>query len=225
MKSFKKNKVFVIFLIVISAVVASGLYFVFVGNMTDVLVVNDTVRGGTQITEKMLSVKKADKSSLPDNYLKASAKDEVVGKYFDLGLTRGGVLTVDNISVSGKASLIQNGLTLYAMKNLENYPQGLIAGDHINVLVASSNEGDKYVKTIENVPVASVHTEEGEITGIEIYVTPENAQLIAFAQENGSVSVALLPLGYENKNIDVLDNGGFIAAQSQVTAENSETNE
>lgn len=188
--------------------------------MTDVLVVNQTVRGGTQITESMLSVKKVDKSSLPDNYLKASLRDEVVGKYFDLGLTSGGVLTKDNISVSGKASLIQSGYILYSMKDLETYPNGLVTGDHLNIVVASSSDGNKYVKTIENVPVASVHMEENVITGIEVYVTPEAAQLIAFAQANGDVSVGLLPLDYKNTNIEILDGGGFISSQSE-TNENT----
>jgi len=188
--------------------------------MTDVLVVNQTVRGGTQITESMLSVKKVDKSSLPDSYLKASLKDEVVGKYFDLGLTSGGVLTKDNISVSGKASLIQSGYILYSMKDLETYPNGLVTGDHLNIVVASSSDGNKYVKTIENVPVASVHMEENVITGIEVHVTPEAAQLIAFAQANGDVSVGLLPLDYKNTNIEILDGGGFISSQSE-TNENT----
>ena len=182
--------------------------------------VNQTVRGGTQITESMLSVKKVDKSSLPDNYLKASLRDEVVGKYFDLGLTSGGVLTKDNISVSGKASLIQSGYILYSMKDLETYPNGLVTGDHLNIVVASSSDGNKYVKTIENVPVASVHMEENVITGIEVYVTPEAAQLIAFAQANGDVSVGLLPLDYKNTNIEILDGGGFISSQSE-TNENT----
>lgn len=220
MKLKGKNKIFTIFSIVFVAIVSISLYFAFIGNMTDVLVVNQTVRGGTQITESMLSVKKVDKSSLPDNYLKASLKDEVVGKYFDLGLTSGGVLTKDNISVSGKASLIQSGYILYSMKDLETYPNGLVTGDHLNIVVASSSDGNKYVKTIENVPVASVHMEENVITGIEVYVTPEAAQLIAFAQANGDVSVGLLPLDYKNTNIEILDGGGFISSQSE-TNENT----
>ena len=153
-------------------------------------------------------------------YLKASLRDEVVGKYFDLGLTSGGVLTKDNISVSGKASLIQSGYILYSMKDLETYPNGLVTGDHLNIVVASSSDGNKYVKTIENVPVASVHMEENVITGIEVYVTPEAAQLIAFAQANGDVSVGLLPLDYKNTNIEILDGGGFISSQSE-TNENT----
>ena len=220
MKFKGKNKIFTIFSIVFAAIVSISLYFAFIGNMTDVLVVNQTVRGGTQITESMLSVKKVDKSSLPDNYLKASLRDEVVGKYFDLGLTSGGVLTKDNISVSGKASLIQSGYILYSMKDLETYPNGLVTGDHLNIVVASSSDGNKYVKTIENVPVASVHMEENVITGIEVYVTPEAAQLIAFAQANGDVSVGLLPLDYKNTNIEILDGGGFISSQSE-TNENT----
>ena len=220
MKLKGKNKIFTIFSIVFAAIVSISLYFACIGNMTDVLVVNQTVRGGTQITESMLSVKKVDKSSLPDSYLKASLRDEVVGKYFDLGLTSGGVLTKDNISVSGKASLIQSGYILYSMKDLETYPNGLVTGDHLNIVVASSSDGNKYVKTIENVPVASVHMEENVITGIEVYVTPEAAQLIAFAQANGDVSVGLLPLDYKNTNIEILDGGGFISSQSE-TNENT----
>ena len=208
-----RNKMFFFFLFVIAVIVTGGLYFILVGNMTDVLVLNQTARGGTQITAEMLSVKKVDKSSLPDNYLTANYEDDVVGKYLDLGLTTNAVLTKDNLSLTGKASLIETGETLYAMSDLVNYPQGLVAGDHVNVVVSTSAEGSKFVKTIENVPVAGVHTEEGEITGIEVYVTPEEAQSIAYAQANGQVSVALLPLDYESKNLEILDDGGFLSSQ------------
>ena len=126
-----------------------------------------------------------------------------------------------------KSFLIETGKTLYAMSELVNYPQGLVAGDHVNVVVSTSAEGAKFVKTIENVPVAGVHTEEGEVTGIEIYVTPEEAQSIAYAQANGQVSVALLPLDYENKNLEILDDGGFLSSQfgDTETAENTEVTE
>ena len=116
--------------------------------------------------------------------------------------------------------MIQSGYILYSMKDLETYPNGLVTGDHLNIVVASSSDGNKYVKTIENVPVASVHMEENVITGIEVYVTPEAAQLIAFAQANGDVSVGLLPLDYKNTNIEILDGGGFISSQSE-TNENT----
>lgn len=215
MRFLKGNKGFFIFGIIIVAIASCGLYFGFVGNMTDVLTVNQTVRGGTQISTAMIEVKKADKSSLPDNYLTEDNLDGIIGKYLDLGLTSGGVLTEDNISTSGKASLIDSGQILYSMKDLETYPSGLVAGDHLNIVVASSSDGKKYVKTIENVLVAAVHIEENAITGIEIYVTPEESQLIAFAQANGDVSVGLLPLDYEKKNIEILDDGGFISSQSE----------
>lgn len=203
-----------VFSIVIGAVISIGIYFILVGNMTDVLVINQTVRGGTQITEEMMSVKKVDKSSLPDDYISAGLKNKVVGQYFDLGLTKGGVLTKDNLSLSGKASLIKEGKILYSLKDLETYPQGLVAGDNLNVVVATSDNGNKYVKTIESVPVAAVHMTEGEISGIEIYVTPEASQLIAFAQANGEVSVGLLPLNYQNKNLEVLIGENFLHSQS-----------
>lgn len=208
-----KNKIFVIFSLIIAAIISAGVYFIFVGNMADVIVVNQTVRGGTQISESIISTKKADKSSLPENYILAKYKDEIIGQYLDLGLTEGGVLTANNLSSNGKASLIQSGKVLFAMKDLETYPQNLIAGDKLNIIVASSADGERYVKTIEQVEVAGVHQEDGEITGVEIYVTAEEAQLIAFAQANGEVSVSLLPLDYETLNLDILDSRGFINAQ------------
>ena len=73
-----KNKMFTLFMIIIAAIISVSLYFILIGNMTDVLVLNQTVRGGTQITESMISTKKADKSSLPDNYIVAGYKDEVI---------------------------------------------------------------------------------------------------------------------------------------------------
>lgn len=214
MKIFKgKNKIFTIFSIIIAAVVSIGLYFILIGNMTDVLTINQTVRGGIQITEDMIVTKTVDKSSLPSNYISAELRDEVVGKYIDLGLTKGAVITKDNLSLSGKASLIQSGQILYSMKNLETYPQNLVTGDKLNIVVATSIDGEKIVKTIENVPVAGVNKNDGEVVGIEIYVTPQESQVIAYAQANGEVSLGLLPLDYQNQNLNILDSGGFIQSQ------------
>ena len=207
-----KNKMYSIFLIVMAAIISVGIYFLLIGNMKDVVVVNQTIRGGTKITEEMLTVQKMDKTTLPDGWISKSDKKEVIGKYLDLGLTNGSVLTEANLSLHGKASLIESGKILYSMKDLETYPQGLVTGDKLNIVVASSIQGSNYVKTIENVPVANIHMTDGEISGLEVYVTPEESQLISFAMNNGDVSIGLLPIDYEEKNIPVLDINGFITA-------------
>ena len=94
----------VIFFAILALIASGAIYFLLTGNMTDVLTINQTVRGGTQITESMISIEKLDKSALPDNYITANYKDEVIGKYLDLGITSGGVLTETNISTSGTVS-------------------------------------------------------------------------------------------------------------------------
>ena len=219
MKRFKltKNKTMMIFFILLALIVSGAIYFVLVGNMVDVLTINQTVRGGTQITTNMISVKKLDKSALPDNYLTADYKDEVIGKYLDLGLTSGGVLTETNISSSGKSSLIPTGYTLFSIKNLDTYPKGIMTGDKLNIVISTSLESrGKVVLTFQNLLITNIsHDENNNISAIELQVTPQQAQVIAYGQANGELSLSLLPLDYESQPLDVLDENSF---QNDATA-------
>lgn len=222
MKKLKltKNKTMIIFAVLLALIISGSLYFVLIGNMVDVITVNQTVRGGTQITSNMLTVKKLDRSSLPDNYLIADYYDDVVGKYLDLGLTSGGVLTETNISSSGKSSLIPTGYTLFSIKNLDTYPKGIITGDRLNIVISTSLESrGKVVLTFQNLLITNIsHDDNGNITAIELQVTPQQAQVIAYGQANGELSLSLLPLDYESQPLDVLDENSFQNGATAITS-------
>lgn len=228
MKQLKltKNKTMVIFFAILALIASGAIYFLLVGNMTDVITVNQTVRGGTQIKENMISIEKLDKSALPDNYITANHKDEVIGKYLDLGITAGGVLTETNISASGKASLIPTGYTLYSIKGMDVYPKGLITGDRLNIIVSTNLEDKgKSVLTFQNILITNINYDKDNVVEtIEIQVTPEQAQMIAFGQSNGSISLSLLPLDYEAHSIDVLDENNFQNGATQVVTQTQEKN-
>ena len=228
MKNLKlsKNRTMVIFFALLALIASGAIYFLLIGNMTDVITVNQTVRGGTQITEEILSVEKLDRSALPDNYVTADNKDEIIGKYLDLGLTSGGVLTETNISTSGKASLIPTGHTLYAIKDMDVYPKGLMTGDRLNIVVSTNlEEKGKSVLTFQNILITNItYDEEKVLETIEVQVTPEQAQMIAFGQANGEITLSLLPLDYETHNMPILDEGSFQQAVSEGQTSSGEAN-
>lgn len=227
MKKLKltKNKTMVIFFAILALIASGSIYFLLTGNMTDVLTINQTVRGGTQITESMISIEKLDKSALPDNYITANYKDEVVGKYLDLGITSGGVLTETNLSTSGKASLIPTGYTLYSIKGMNVYPKGLMTGDRLNIIVSTSLEGKgKSVLTFQNILITNInYDKENVVETIEIQVTPEQAQMIAFGQSNGDISLSLLPHDYEAHTMEILDENNFQNGATQIVTQEQES--
>lgn len=222
-----KNKTVIIFFVILALIASGAIYFVLIGNMEDVITINQTVRGGTQITENMITVKKLDKSALPDNYLSADFKKDVVGKYLDLGITAGGILTENNISTSGKSSIIPTGYTLYSIKDLETYPTGLITGDKLNIVISTNLESKgNAVLTFQNILVTNIsYDEEKAIDSIELQVTPEQAQYIAYGQANGQISISLLPLDYQNKSLEVIDENSFQNGATQIIDESALVNQ
>ena len=60
--------------------------------------------------------------------------------------------------------------------------------------------------TYQNILVTGVKSNSsGDTTGLEVEVTPEQAQQIQYAESNGNLSVTLLPTGYEEQNLDATD--------------------
>lgn len=216
MKSFTKgkkgkNRAIIIMMSIIAVIACASLYFIFIGNMETVCVANKTARTGTQITKDMITTKTVDKSNLPDNYVPANLKDKLIGAYVDVGLTKGSAISQENIAMNGKASMISKGYTLYCINELKTYPEGIVAGDSINILCGTSlSETGKSVITFQKVTVTNVNkNSDGEVIGIEVEVTPEQAQKIAYAQANGTLSLALVPNGYTIEDLPILNESGL----------------
>ena len=205
-------------LLIIIGLGASGALFLAFGMMTtSVVVATENIRGNTQITSSMVT-KNISKGALPNNYISGKYLGSVVGSYTDVGITSGNVFTTGNIATkkSRKAAAITEGYTRMKI-NPSNIPNGIQVDDRINLLIqASLSEYGKAVITYQNILVTDVRTgSSGEVSSLEIEVTPTQAQQIQYAAANGSLSVTLLPTGYEEENIDVTDESSISKFSSQ----------
>lgn len=204
----KTKKVWFIVLLIIGIVASGCLYFAFSANMINVIVANQTLQGNVEIKSDMISTKKVDKASLPDNYVSAEFMKDMVGRYTNIGITKGSVFTTGNVSTkdSKKAAVIPVGKTLLSIK-IDSLPQGVVAGDKVNLLVGiNMQDKGKVVLTYQNVQVMNTYIDvDGNVTGLEVEVTPSQAQKIQYAQINGGLSVSLLPLGYQDENLPIVD--------------------
>ena len=184
-----------VILLILGLVGSGAIYLAFNANMVDVVVATKTVDGNHKISSDMITTKRVDKSALPDNYF-----NEVKGRYTNIGFTSGSVLTTGNVATkdSKKSAVIPEGKTLLSI-TVQNLPQGVQPNDHVNLIVGMSMQNaGKGVFTYQNVLVTNTYTDaDGSITGLEIQVTPEQAQKIQYAQINGTLNASLLPLGYE----------------------------
>ena len=206
-------------LLIIIGLGASGALFLAFGMMTtSVVVATENIRGNTQITSSMVTTKNISKGALPNNYISGKYLGSVVGSYTDVGITSGNVFTTGNIATkkSRKAAAITEGYTRMKI-NPSNIPNGIQVDDRINLLIqASLSEYGKAVITYQNILVTDVRTgSSGEVSSLEIEVTPTQAQQIQYAAANGSLSVTLLPTGYEEENIDVTDESSISKFSSQ----------
>lgn len=210
----KKNiSLTMILTLIVGIFVSVAIYFAFSVNRISVVTATQSVRSNVKITKDMVTIKKIDKEFLPENYIKAEYADQIIGRYSDIGFTTGSVLTTENVA-TGKGSrsvTIPKGYTVMNL-TLDTIPQGVVAGDHVNILIGTnaSNKG-KVVLTYQKINVTNVVMDNDKVvTGIEIQVTPEQAQKIEYAQLNGTLSIALLPNDYSSQNLSITDEDEFM---------------
>lgn len=195
-------------LLIIIGLGASGALFLAFGLMTtNVVVATETIKGNTEITASMVTTKNVSYGSLPDNYISGKNLSSVIGSYTDVGITSGNIFTTGNIATknSRKSAAITEGYTRMKIAP-SNIPEGIQTDDHINILIEIQLSDANSVITYQNILVTNVTSDSnGGISSLEIEVTPTQAQQILYAQNNGSLSVALVATGYEEENLDPTD--------------------
>ena len=107
---------------------------------------------------------------------------------------------------SRKSAAITEGYTRMNI-SANNIPSGIQTDDRVNILIEINlSDTGKCVMTYQNILVTGVKSNSsGDTTGLEVEVTPEQAQQIQYAESNGNLSVTLLPTGYEEQNLDATD--------------------
>lgn len=222
-----QKKILLGIIIGLAVIISASLFFVFVGNTKEVLVATKNVTANKEITADMFTKERVDAASLPDNYINASDAEDVIGHYTYIGFTKGSVLTTNNIATGDKkaSSAIDKKKTLLTI-NATNLPSGIQSGDHVNIIIgANVDEGGKVALTYQNIEVSNVYIDEdNEINGLEVSVTPEQAQKIVYAQINGQLSVALLPVDYKEKTLEPTNESGFLDTSiSNSSSDSSQT--
>lgn len=191
-------------LIPVGALGAVAAFMVFNAPMEDVVVMNQTVYANTQLSSDMISVAKMHKEDLPPNYITSNDAGNVVGLYTNVGAVQGSVLTLENLATQDtkKAANIPNGQTLLSI-SISAIPQGVVPGDRVNILVGMTSESGRMVMTYQNIQVTNTNKDSnGNVTAVEVQVTPDQAQKIEFAQLNGELAIALLPPDYTSTNLE-----------------------
>lgn len=200
----------------VAIVLSALLFFIFVGNTKNVLVATQDVKANSQIASTMFTTERVDASSLPDNYLTADDAEDLVGYYTYIGFTKGSVITKSNIATSAKkaSGAISKKKTLLTI-TAENLPSGIQTGDFVNIVIGATTEQEgssgTTVLTYQKVEVSNIYTDDdGNVTGLEIVVTPKQAQKIVYAQLKGQISVSLLPINYKTTDLQPIDENGFL---------------
>lgn len=197
-----------IILIIVGIIASACVYVAFDFMTVNVVVATQTIQGNTKITSDMVTTKSLGKGSLPDNYISAGNLNAVVGSYTNVGITSGSVFTTGNVASaqSRKSAAITEGYTRMNI-SANNIPSGIQTDDRVNILIEINlSDTGKCVMTYQNILVTGVKSNSsGDTTGLEVEVTPEQAQQIQYAESNGNLSVTLLPTGYEEQNLDATD--------------------
>ncbi len=215
-----------IILVIVGIIASSCVYVAFDFMTVPVVVATQTIPGNTQITSDMVTTKSLGKGSLPDNYISGKNLSAVVGSYTNVGITSGSVFTTGNVASaqSRKSASITEGYTRMNI-SASNIPSGIETDDRVNILIEINlSDSGKSVMTYQNVLVTSVKkNSSGDITGLEVEVTPEQAQQIQYAESNGNLSITLLPTGYEEQNLDITDEDSIENFSTKNSSEKSKS--
>lgn len=222
----KNKKKFIAFaLLALGVVISACLYIAFAQNRVEVVVALQSVRENTPISSQMITTASVEKSDVPPDYIAAEFAQDMLGRYTDIGFAKGQILTMNNVTTGdGKESAtIPSDQTLLAIES-DYYPEGIVAGDKVNIVISTGlKEEGKVVFTYQTITVTNLYKDvDGVITGIEVRVTPEQAQKIVYAQANGEIHISLLPLNYKDKDLPILDESGFAGKK---TSSNNEADE
>jgi len=186
------------------------------GQRIPILVAGDDIPAFTPILGTQLRVKEFPANYLPPRYIKQDFRDDIIGQTTNLTIKKGSpVLTSDLAAAQDEARLsqiIQDEMRALALPvNDVNTFGGLLRPkDHVDVLGTFQRPGSGSVETVtllQNVTVLAVGSKLGsgrEVvssksrssrssrnTTVTVLVTPEEAELLVFAQDRGEFSLTM----------------------------------
>jgi pilus assembly protein CpaB len=186
------------------------------GQWVTILVAREDIAAFTPIAGTKLRVKEFPANYLPPRYIKQDFRDDIVGQITNYTIKKGSpILTSDLASTQDEARLsqiIQDEMRALALPvNEVNTFGGLLRPkDHVDILGTFQKPGSGRVETVtllQNVTVLAVGSKLGsgrEVvtsnsrsnrssrnTTVTVLVTPEEAELLVFAQDRGEFSLTM----------------------------------
>ncbi len=185
------------------------------GQRIPILVARDDIAAFSAISGVQLRVKEFPANYLPPRFIKEDYRDDIVGQTTNVTIKKGSpVLTSDLASTDDEARLsqiIQDEMRALALPvNEVNTFGGLLRPkDHVDVLGTFQKPGSGSIETVtllQNVTVLAVGSKlgsgregvaskvrrsMGRNTTVTVLVTPEEAELLVFAQDRGEFSLTM----------------------------------
>lgn len=186
------------------------------GDRVSVLAAAEDIPAFSQIERSQLTVKEYPRNYLPPRYVTKSLADDVVGQTTMYTIKKGhSISTTDLASTQSEAQLarvITPGMRALALPvNKVNSFGGLLRPkDHVDIIGTFQKPGEGDVETVtllQNVTVLAVGAKLGAGRGagdskgrggragrtstVTVLVTPEEAELLVFAQDRGELSMTM----------------------------------
>jgi pilus assembly protein CpaB len=189
------------------------------GERVQILAAKDDVPAYSVIDSSQLTVLEYPKTYLPPRYMPKSLKDDVVGQTAMFSIKKGQpILTTDLASTQSEAQLsrvITPGMRALALPvdKVNSFGGLLRPKDHVDILGTFQKPGEGDVETItllQNVAVLAVGgrlgsgrdaaegagkkgqpSADSRVNTVTVLVTPEEAELLVFAQDRGRISMTM----------------------------------
>jgi pilus assembly protein CpaB len=185
------------------------------GERIQLLAAKTDIPAFTEIDRSMLTVLEYPKNYVPPRYVPKSYVDDVVGQTTMFTIRKGHpLLTTDLESTQSEAQLsrvITPGMRALSLPvdDVSNFGGLLRPKDHVDILGTFQKPGEGDVETVtllQNVAILAVRgklgsgrdaAKDGKKRGgkgsdtIVVLVTPEEAELLVFAQDRGSLSLTM----------------------------------
>ena len=188
------------------------------GKRVPILAVREDISAFTVIERSMLMTKEYPQNYLPPRHLSKSLADDVIGQTTSYSVKKGDpLLTTDLASTQSEAKLsrvISEKMRALALPvdRVTSFGGLLRPNDHVDILGTFQKPGEGDVETVtllQNVTVLAVGAQLGTGRGITdtgggnarggkvridtvtVLVTPEEAELLVFAQDRGELSITM----------------------------------
>ena len=185
------------------------------GERVSILIAREDVPAYTIIERTMLTALDYPKNFLPPRYMPKTLADDVVGQTTSFSIKKGQpILTTDLASTQSEAKLsrvISEKMRALALPvdRVTSFGGLLRPKDHVDILGTFQKPGEGEVETVtllQNVTVLAVGAQLGTGRGsagesarsgrarvdtVTVLVTPEEAELLVFAQDRGKLSLTM----------------------------------